>query len=99
MDSFEDLFQLACQYCQQHLSEVAYNLWIRDIEPKSFDGSVACLSVTSEFKKNILEEKYLSLLKEAFASVVGFDVEIKLLRLLRRRRTPGSTPTPLRPLL
>ena len=48
MDFFQDLFQLACEYCQQHLSEVAYNLWIRDIEPKSFDGSVACLYVTSK---------------------------------------------------
>lgn len=79
MDSFQDLFQLACEYCQQHLSEVAYNLWIRDIEPKSFDGSVACLYVTSQFKKNILEEKYLPLLREAFAAVVGFDIEIRLM--------------------
>lgn len=79
MDSFQDLFQLACQYCQQNLSEVAYNLWIRDIEPRAFDGSVASLYVTSEFKKNILEEKYLPLLKEAFATVVGFEVEVKLL--------------------
>ena len=79
MDSFQDLFQLACQYCQQHLSEVAYNLWIRDIEPRSFDGSVASLYVSSEFKKNILEEKYLPLLKEAFAAVMGFDVEVQLL--------------------
>lgn len=79
MDSFQDLFQLACQYCQQNLSEVAYNLWIRDIEPRAFDGSVASLYVSSEFKKNILEEKYLPLLKEAFATVVGFEVEVKLL--------------------
>ena len=79
MDSFQDLFQLACEYCQQHLSEVAYNLWIRDIEPKNFDGSAACLYVTSQFKKNILEEKYLPLLREAFAAVVGFDIEIRLM--------------------
>ena len=90
MDSFEDLFQLACQYCQQHLSEVAYNLWIRDIEPKSFDGSVACLYVTSQFKKNILEEKYLPLLREAFAAVVGFDIEIRLMC----PEDCGSTPPP-----
>lgn len=90
MDSFQDLFQLACQYCQQHLSEVAYNLWIRDIEPKSFDGSVACLYVTSQFKKNILEEKYLPLLREAFAAVVGFDIDIRLLS----PEDCGGTPPP-----
>ena len=90
MDSFQDLFQLACEYCQQHLSEVAYNLWIRDIEPKSFDGSVACLYVTSQFKKNILEEKYLPLLREAFAAVVGFDIEIRLMC----PKDCGSAPPP-----
>lgn len=79
MDSFQDLFDLACQYCRQHLSEVAYNLWIRDIEPKNFDGSVASLYVTSQFKKNILEEKYLPLLREAFSAVVGFDIDVRLL--------------------
>ena len=79
MDSFRDLFDMACQYCQQNLSEVAYNLWIRDIEPHSFNGTVASLSVTSQFKKDILEEKYLPLLREAFSSVAGFEVDVRLL--------------------
>ena len=86
MDSFQDVFELACQYCQQHLSEVAFNLWIRDIEPVSFDGSVASLYVSSEFKKNILEEKYLPLLKEAFSTVLGFEIDIRF--------SNGNAPAP-----
>ena len=78
MDSFQDVFELACQYCQTQISEVAFNLWIRDIKPLELNGSVASLYVSSEFKKNILEEKYLPLLKEAFYSVLGFEVEIQI---------------------
>lgn len=78
MDSFQDLFNLACKYCQAHLSEVAYNLWIKDISPVRLEGSAAHLFVRSEFKKSIIEEKYSSLLREALANVLGFEVEICL---------------------
>ena len=77
MESFRDVFNLACKHCQAELSEVAYNLWIKDIEPIDFDGSTVYLFVRTEFKKSIVEEKYLGLLKKAFESVLGFDVELK----------------------
>ncbi|MEG0754120.1 MAG: DnaA/Hda family protein, partial [Angelakisella sp.] len=77
MESFRDVFNLACKYCQAELSEVAYNLWIADIDPIGFDGSTAYLFVRTEFKKSIVEEKYLPLLKNAFESVLGFSVDIK----------------------
>jgi chromosomal replication initiator protein len=93
MDSFQDVFDLACQYCQQHLSEVAYNLWIKDIEPVDFDGSVASLYVSSEFKKNILEEKYLPLLKEALATVLGFEVEVRFTSGESKKPAPAPLPT------
>ena len=78
MDSFREVFDLACQYCQKELSEVAYNLWIKDIEPVRFEGSVAYLFVRSAFKKSIVEEKYLDLLKKSFEKALGFEVEVSL---------------------
>lgn len=67
---------MACQYCQEDLSEVAYNLWIKDIEPVRFDGTTAYLFVRSDFKKSIVEEKYLALLKKSMAKAFGFEVEV-----------------------
>ena len=77
MDSFSEIFALAKEYCHTELSEVAYDLWIKDIEARSMDGTVATLYVRSEFKKNIIQEKYIDLLDRALETVLGFPVEIR----------------------
>ena len=77
MDSFSEIFALAKEYCHRELSEVAYDLWIKDIEPRSMDGTVATLYVRSEFKKNIIQEKYMDVLNRSMENVLGFPVEIE----------------------
>ena len=94
LDSFREVFDAACEYCREELSEVAYNLWIKDIEPLSFDGSTAVLSVRSEFMKSIVEEKYLSLLEKAFSETMGFDVKVNI---LYQGETPAKKDTSLNP--
>ncbi len=76
MDSFHELFFMAKEFCQQEMSEVPYSLWIKDIEPVRMDGTRVTLYVRSEFKKNIIQEKYVDLLGRALHHVLGFDVEI-----------------------
>lgn len=68
------------EYCRDsnEIPEVAYKLWINDIEPVSFDGNTAVLYVKAEFKKKILVEKYLKLLNGAFERVLGFPVTITI---------------------
>ncbi len=79
MDSFKDVFESVQELCRNELSEVAYNLWIKDITPVRLEGSSAILHIHSKFKKTIIEEKYLDLLSRSFESVLGFPVDIKLL--------------------
>lgn len=79
METFNEVFELVCRYCKNKLSEVAYSLWISEIQPVKMDGSTAYLFVKSEFKKSIIEEKYLALLSEAFESTVGFPVKVEIL--------------------
>ena len=76
MESFNQVFDIVSDYCKQNLSDIAYSLWIRDIEPVKFEDSTAHLKVKSKFKKNIVEEKYLDLLTKAFGVILGFDVDI-----------------------
>lgn len=78
MESFNEVLQLVKEYCQhsKEIPELAYKLWISDIEPVSFDSTTAVLYVTSSFKKKVIEEKYPSLLHTAFQNVLGFDVNI-----------------------
>ncbi|WP_040195443.1 chromosomal replication initiator protein DnaA [Candidatus Soleaferrea massiliensis] len=78
MESFSQVFSSVCDYCKGEISEVAYNLWISCIEPIGFENGTATLYVRSEFQKNIIDEKYVGLLKRAFNAVLGFEVAIKL---------------------
>ena len=85
MESFKELFQMVKDYTRQYvidskeLSELAYQLWIKSLEPVSFDGNTAVLYIKAEFMKKIVEEKYLDLLTKAFEAVVGFPVKIEIL--------------------
>ena len=76
LSSMTQAFELVKDRVSEQLSEIAFNLWIRDIEIIGFDGNTASLHVKSEFKRDILEEKYAPMLKDAFSQVMGFDVSI-----------------------
>lgn len=78
MESFNEVLQLVKEYCKnsKEIPELAFKLWISDIEPVSFNSTTAVLYVTSFFKKKVIEEKYAGLLHTAFQNVLGFDVDI-----------------------
>ncbi|MBQ7124439.1 MAG: chromosomal replication initiator protein DnaA [Oscillospiraceae bacterium] len=76
MDSFEEIFGLVTDYCKTQMTEVAFNLWIKDIVPVKLTVDSVYLGVNSEFKRNIVAEKYKDLLSNGFERVLGFPVEI-----------------------
>ena len=49
MESFKELFEMVKEYTRQYvidskeLSEIAYQVWIKSLEPVSFDGNTAVL--------------------------------------------------------
>lgn len=78
MDSFEELFSMVKEYCKTQMTEVAYKIWIKDIEAVSFDNDTVVLGVSSDFKKNIVTEKYGNLLSNGFEQTLGFPVKIAI---------------------
>lgn len=62
------------------LSESTVNLWFGEIEVLSFDEKekLICLGIPSEFKFKIVNEQYLSSIREKFCGVLGFDVKVNL---------------------
>lgn len=78
MESFAELFGLVLERCRDKISDVAFNLWLKDIVPIGLDNSTAHLKVNSEFKMNIVREKYTDILSAAFEEVLGFSVELNI---------------------
>ena len=78
MDSFEEIYSLVSEYCKTQMTEFAFNLWIKDIIPIKLTSEYVRLGVNSEFKQNIVSEKYKDLLSRGFERVLGFPVEVKI---------------------
>lgn len=100
MESFKELFEMVKEYTRQYvidsheLSEIAYQVWIKSLEPVSFDGNTAVLFIKAEFMKKIVEEKYLGLLNRAFEAVVGFRYKSRF--VVKPPVSPTARRAPLR---
>ena len=58
MDSLTDVWSAVCEACRQHISEVGFNAWIKIINPIELRAGEVVLGVSSDFKRNIIEENY-----------------------------------------
>ena len=110
MESFKELFEMVKEYTRQYvidskeLSEIAYQVWIKSLEPVSFDGNTAVLYIKAEFMKKIVEEKiprpaHLKAFEAVVASRSRWRSCAKPPPIRRRRRSPPPRcrlPLPLR---
>ena len=79
MDSFNDVFEAAMAYCRAQTAEATYNVYLSGLQPVSFENSSrVILLVRNDFIRKIVSDRYGALLKEAFKSVLGFEVEVEL---------------------
>ena len=78
MQSLEQCFDAVKEYCKANMVETTYNIFIRDISPRSLADGIAVLEVPSEFQMNMINERYLKLLAAGFAAVLGFEIEPRL---------------------
>lgn len=78
MESFNEAWDLICDYCKTRITEVAYKTWISRIEPINldFDAGDATLLVPNEFHKQTLNRCYLPLLNSAFNEIFGSGINI-----------------------
>ncbi len=78
MESFEQCLDAVKEYCRVNESETIYNLWLKGLEAVSYADGVATLSVSSDFIRTTVEDRYLPLLRTAFKEIMGFDVAISI---------------------
>lgn len=76
MESFDEAWGLICDYCKSKITEVAYNTWFTRLKPVSidFENGQFIIEVPNEFHKQTLTRCYSDLLREAFTSVFGLEI-------------------------
>ena len=81
MESIKDVWSSVLNYLKNHkdISEVAYDVWITQIEPKKMDDGHVIVSVATDFQKKIIKEHYSSRITEAFENVLGIPLGLKII--------------------
>ena len=77
MNSFKELWGAVSDVIRADVSDIVYNVWLDGLEPLGFDGSTFTLA-TGEFKRKIIEQKFSTVLHDAFEKALGFPVEVRL---------------------
>ena len=80
MESFDQAWELICDYCQSKITDVAYKTWFSRLKPVSLDfgEGVAIIEAPNDFHKQTLLRCYSDLLGEAFENVFGSQIRFSL---------------------
>lgn len=77
MDSFAELWEMVKEECKNQVSESIYNVWFKDMELVSFDNDKVVIAL-SDFKRKIIESRFMDKLSSSFSNILGFDIVIML---------------------
>ena len=77
MDSFEELWEMVKDECKKQVSESIYNVWFKDMELVSFNDDKVVIAL-SDFKRKIVESRFMHKLSDSFENILGFHIDIEL---------------------
>ena len=76
MDNIIELWNAVLQEIAGNVSNAVLSTWIKDLVPIDFDGDCVTVQASSEFKKNIIDNRFLGEIKKACEGVIGFPVDV-----------------------
>ena len=93
MESFDQAWELICDYCRSRITDVAYKTWFDRLKPLSldFEAGMAQIEAPNEFHKQTLLRCYSDLLSEAFQSVFGSQIAFAITVPEERKAAPAPS--------
>lgn len=79
ISSLDDIWSLVSEKCKEMITETAFNCFLKDLKPVSFNGGEFIVSCTDEYARGIIEENYSEILKKAFNSVMGIEISVRVI--------------------
>lgn len=76
MTSVQEIWEHSLPYLIEKLPQSVISAWFDDIIPTSFDGDNLILVTPDKFKKEIIEKKFLIILKEVFSELLFSDITV-----------------------
>jgi len=78
MNNLQQVWDNSLELIKSELTEVSFNTWLGSIEPINIGEDFIVLSTPNDFNKQILEDRYLILIKNAVKQVTQKNYQIKL---------------------
>ena len=72
----------------------SFDLWFGDFNLTSLDESKAVFSTPTKLRKQILSTRYINLIKDALAEIIGFPVEVEIYSLDKDTNFPNAAQGP-----
>ena len=79
MNSLNDIWQSILEILSKKLTPTAMNTWFDDCTPVGLDENCLVLHSPSEFKGNIINTRYGSIIKEALSDLFSQDFDLQVL--------------------
>lgn len=76
LDNIIELWNAILSEIAENVSNAVLSTWIKDLVPIDFDGDCVTVQASSEFKKNIICNRFLNEIKKACEVVIGFPVNV-----------------------
>ena len=79
LNEIKEIWSMVLSKMREKFSATAVNLWFGDAEIISFSNNILTISASSEFKMQIINEKYITHIEEIFEEFMGFKIPIKVI--------------------
>ena len=74
--SVSDIWQLICEECKKIITQVAFDCFIEELKPVSFQNGEMTIACKEDYERDILEQNYTEILEKSAKAAMGFDVKI-----------------------
>ena len=76
ISSVEDIWSVVCEECKKIITQVAFDCFIANLKPVSFNSGELTIACKSEYEKTMIEENYTEILKKSASQALGLDITV-----------------------
>ena len=78
IESLTDIWEAVCSELKKRMTEIAFNVWFKDLHPIEIRNGEIILGIYSDYKKQIIESNYMNVITPSIREIMGIDMDIKI---------------------
>ena len=79
MDSLKDVWDNVLGVVSENMNPTAIRMWLADCEPVDLDDKCLYLKTTTDFKRSMIEARYINYIRDALSDLFSCEMDVKLM--------------------